>query len=657
MTPASLDDVFTFLASALTPLGDLTSDPALAERTLARLGWRPPPGVDLADALKLNVDTLLAALTAVMQSTEQELGDAAVMEPRYAQLVADVAQLLDQVDAVAASLPRLLAGAADYLDKTDIAEQLPLRLLDYVSYSALWHAHPSVPALLRLLGVMRVTHFDADPTIYQTDHERLVVDWQQLAQLLTKPQPALTAEYDWGTSQLASDRLLANLAAVAAAINIPSRVIGGQQQAAAGIADVHLLINGGPGVIAGALGVEIARSAGTLGSSDAGLEVTPVVVGGTSSLPVGDSLTLELVSDLDLAAPIALTLEPSGVRLASGKSTVTGSLSVGLHYARNDGTLSQLLHADGIASIEAREIFAELGASSDGKSTPDGWLRLGVAGCKITSSTAGADGFVQRVAPTQFAANCDVQLRLSRLSGFSFEGSGDLGLVIASRARVGPVTISALRFSIGAAASGVEVKAGADVDVVLGPLAVSVQDIGVAVRLIPGRGNLGSLQLDVDFSPPDGAAVALQTAVASGAGYLSHDPAAKQYAGAVHLALASLSLGAVGLLSTQLPGGSPGYSLVVLVSVKFTPAIELGFGFSIDGVGGLVGVNRTVALDPLRAGLQAGSLDAVLFPADVAKNPQKVVSDLEQYFPTAAWPVRRRADGRAALGRGRDVHR
>ena len=85
------------------------------------------------------------------------------------------------------------------------------------------------------------------------------------------------------------------------------------------------------------------------------------------------------------------------------------------------------------------------------------------------------------------------------------------------------------------------------------------------------------------------------------------------------LKLETLSLAAVGLLTTKLAAGLLDTRWWSWSPVKFAPPIAIGFGFSIDGVGGLLGVNRTVALDPLRDGLQAGSLDTVLFPADVAK--------------------------------------
>jgi hypothetical protein len=47
------------------------------------------------------------------------------------------------------------------------------------------------------------------------------------------------------------------------------------------------------------------------------------------------------------------------------------------------------------------------------------------------------------------------------------------------------------------------------------------------------------------------------------------------------------------------------------------PPIPIGFGFSIDELGALVGINRTTDVDALTGALAAGDLDAVLFPRNL----------------------------------------
>ena len=71
----------------------------------------------------------------------------------------------------------------------------------------------------------------------------------------------------------------------------------------------------------------------------------------------------------------------------------------------------------------------------------------------------------------------------------------------------------------------------------------------------------------------------------------------------------------IGVLDTILPDGSHGFSFLLIITFDFPP-IQLGFGFTLNGVGGLGGVNRTMNTDALHAGFRAHTLNNVLFPPD-----------------------------------------
>src|SRR5262249_61127034 len=74
----------------------------------------------------------------------------------------------------------------------------------------------------------------------------------------------------------------------------------------------------------------------------------------------------------------------------------------------------------------------------------------------------------------------------------------------------------------------------------------------------------------------------------SGVGFIAFDEVNARYLGALALAVGDVSISAVGVLDTRLPGGAQGYSLVVVASATFPP-IQLGFGFSLGGSGGAGG--------------------------------------------------------------------
>ena len=73
---------------------------------------------------------------------------------------------------------------------------------------------------------------------------------------------------------------------------------------------------------------------------------------------------------------------------------------------------------------------------------------------------------------------------------------------------------------------------------------------------------------------------------------------------------------------------------MIIITVEFTP-IQLGFGFTLNGVGGLLGINRTMSTDALRAGVKQRTLDAILFPKNPAANAPQLIAALKPVFPPA----------------------
>ena len=171
----------------------------------------------------------------------------------------------------------------------------------------------------------------------------------------------------------------------------------------------------------------------------------------------------------------------------------------------------------------------------------------------------------------------------------------------------------------------------------LGPVDVSIDGVGVrAVTSFPaGGGNLGVADLDVGFKAPTRLGLSVDAGPVTGGGFLVFDHERGEYAGEIYLQFEEIAVRAIGLLTTHLPGGQPGFSLLVIVSAEFPP-VQLGLGFMLVGVGGLLGINRTVAVEALRAGLKTGALGAVLSPPDPKANVGQLVASLAGLFPPAA---------------------
>ena len=71
---------------------------------------------------------------------------------------------------------------------------------------------------------------------------------------------------------------------------------------------------------------------------------------------------------------------------------------------------------------------------------------------------------------------------------------------------------------------------------------------------------------------------------------------------------------AIGIITTKMPDGSTGFSLLIIITAEFGTGIQLGFGFTLIGLGGLLGLNRTMSLQPLMEGVRTGAINSIMFP-------------------------------------------
>lgn len=186
------------------------------------------------------------------------------------------------------------------------------------------------------------------------------------------------------------------------------------------------------------------------------------------------------------------------------------------------------------------------------------------------------------------------------------------------------------------ATAQVNVEVSVALDIAIGPIVATVDRIGFQTGLAfpESGGNLGFADLSLGFKPPSGIGLQIDAAVVSGGGFLAFDGVKGQYVGVVLLNLeGGLTLTAFGLLTTRLPNGAKGFSLVVLITaVDFKP-ISLGLGFMLTGIGGLLAINRTCNEAFLREGIKNKTLDNLLFPKDPIRNAAEIFGTLNSAFP------------------------
>jgi hypothetical protein len=195
-----------------------------------------------------------------------------------------------------------------------------------------------------------------------------------------------------------------------------------------------------------------------------------------------------------------------------------------------------------------------------------------------------------------------------------------------------PVQIPFLTFELKKAdgLNKIEVELSGSFQVQIGPFQGSIDRLGTKLNL----DNLlnGVAQAGWGLKPPSGAGLAIDAGVIKGGGFLLFDPERGEYGGILDIKLMQIGVKAIGLLGTKNPQG---WSLLLIITAQLPP-IQLGFGFTLTGLGGLIGVQHTIDKDALSAGLATGSLDSFLFPQNPVANAPQIFNQLRVIFPFQA---------------------
>ncbi len=177
---------------------------------------------------------------------------------------------------------------------------------------------------------------------------------------------------------------------------------------------------------------------------------------------------------------------------------------------------------------------------------------------------------------------------------------------------------------------GIKVEASLSFGLDMGVLQASVDRLGLAGYLAFENGTF-----TLDFKPPNGVGLAVDAGPVRGGGFLDFDFDRQEYAGGLELDIAGIvTVTAIGLITTRMPDGSSGFSLLAILAVELN--IQLGMGFLCIGIGGMCGLNRTMRLEAMADGIKSGAAEHILFPHDIVANAARIISDLRAFFPPQA---------------------
>lgn len=344
------------------------------------------------------------------------------------------------------------------------------------------------------------------------------------------------------------------------------------------------------------------------------------------------TITAELSGGLE---PVLITKDSVTLASPGTGGPVRFTLRAGFQTDPADVPWLRFGSADG-TRFEIGQARADGGLGADAQGV-DVSGSLDLKGILLAIQGGDGDGFISSILPDQpVEMRADVGIDLSLRKGVRFRGSAGLEIKLPLHLGMGPLEIQGATIKVSPDTGTIPLTIGATIKGSLGPVTAVVENMGLQaeVSASPSGGNLGPFQLDIGFKPPSGVGLAMDVAGLTGGGFLEYDESAAQYAGMLALAYQQFQLQAFGLIATKLPTG-PGYSLVAMIDATFPP-IELVAGFTLNGVGGLFGVHRTMSTDALQAALKAHTLSNFLFAKNPVANAAQLLTDLATFFPPAA---------------------
>jgi hypothetical protein len=226
------------------------------------------------------------------------------------------------------------------------------------------------------------------------------------------------------------------------------------------------------------------------------------------------------------------------------------------------------------------------------------------------------------------SARADITLGLDTTHGFTIGGGATSKIVLPAVPGIGPLDIRELSLELPPGSGGrVQVGSAIATDLV-GVVQATIDGAGVALVLDPGAITTGDSPLTVVPLLPTGIGLSVDTGIVRGGGFLDVRDGGKAFGGALALQVGPIGVKAFGLLTLE-----PDFALVVVLAVEFDPPIDLSFGFTLNAVGGVIGINHRLDPDAMRTAVAAGSLDHLLFPVDPVAAAPAILDLLGSVFP------------------------
>jgi hypothetical protein len=636
---SSLQSVGQHLMGIVRPVQYIFSDSDAFKSYMSGMGW--------------NIASLPAAYTRIANDVGGliEKGET-IFAPDYEPTVSDILSIIalvknsyDDIQKIS-DAPKEAGSYSNEFISTITDELFTTLITDYIQFQ-----YPYFHSILLALNI--IEYQDIAATTYRDAYSKPVLNLAHIGDYFKDPLTNIKDALGWGTADLNFDNILLLINGLAYLMNLDALV---DLQDPAKDDDFLNGLTAKNISLADYIGVDLFK--GDVSSVYTAIrlllqQVTPdnsalpgiilrpdINLSSGTTLTINDNLSLTISADFDLSKLFSLIISPDTVDYIYPDSISASPPNAELGLTLNNTYQTpNLIFGDPNASrilFTSGNIGASLGYANNSTYFI---ITAALNDLDIVLSAGDGDSFISKIlgdGEKHIKLNFGVQW--SSVDGFKVTGAvgGGLQKTINSDLSLGPIQIKTIDVGVNIPTdnSGITAYAAPAISGALGILTFQVQGLGVQTKLNFSEGNLGPYDLTLGFKPPTGIGLQVDGDTVQGGGFLSIDVDNGRYSGALDLTFEKFALSALGLLDTRLPGGKSGYSFLGLISLAFTPAIQLGFGFTLDKLGGLIGLHRIMDVDAARGDLRSGDFTRAMFTDNPAQNAPTILSALNKYYPT-----------------------
>jgi hypothetical protein len=628
----TFDYIVQELGTAVAPLREAVSSPASFQRFLYRLGWKVADLPKAWSDLVAEVEVIIAEAEALKD--QPGLGKAK--------------KLLEKIKKLHGSIKGISKPPAGPSNATQFLLETGERIFEILLIDYLASEQPFMYQFCRAAGII-VPEFNGSEGERHA-FIRQEVMWSRIPEVIENPNRIPEYVYGWGTDDLDFDLIAEHLLELLHLLLIPVyleklsldlglKFLEQKEQDAprtqlAVVAPLVILNVGDEDVI---IGLSV-MDAPAVGDKKPGIIIRPYLPTEItiSPLRIREDINLSIQAGSNVPILFGFVIRPGLLEVAypnkDGALPQTG-FGIGVEYTPSKPSI--ILGDENESRLEMKGASISFGLKMAGDL--ELLFKADVKDLTLHLVPSEGDSFINKLLngkaqklPIPFG------FEWSNKTGLTFTGAKGLVKTFHPNLSLGPIAVSRLTFGLMGASEpepSARFVAIANLNGHLGPIGLQVDKLGFQIAATFKPGNAGPFGLQAGFKSPDGLGLFIDSKVVKGGGYLYCDAEKGEYIGVAMLNVKNkVNVKALGIIHTKLPDGKPGYSFLLMITAEFQP-IQLGLGFMLAGVGGLVGINRGLNQEKLFESIRNKTADEILFPEKLEKDVAKVVDKVNTLFP------------------------